>query len=237
MRRTRLFIESADSGRRGGGRRGRDHGPAARLEPAQARRRDPPVPGPGRGRAGAGRGGSRPGARARPSPRAPQRDDRRGPGRSRRRADVPAGHGAAAAAAGAPGPGGPDDVRGGDPRAAPVRAARAAPVEPGDPARRPRRPGLRRLVLPERIAARLRELRSSGRSELLSATLAALHEAGWPLRPLAEALGISKQAVQARVRRRGPGAELAASQRGDAASLRRRSRSGGWPARPGCGRT
>jgi len=57
-------------------------------------------------------------------------------------------------------------------------------------------------VLPERIATRLRELRSSGRSELLSATLAALHEAGWPLRPLAEALGISKQAVQARVRRR-----------------------------------
>ncbi|HEX5300979.1 MAG TPA: hypothetical protein VFW50_28705, partial [Streptosporangiaceae bacterium] len=55
------------------------------------------------------------------------------------------------------------------------------------------------LVLPERLAARLRELRSSGRSELLSATLAALHEAGWPLRPLAEALGISKQAVQARV--------------------------------------
>jgi len=58
------------------------------------------------------------------------------------------------------------------------------------------------LVLPERIAARLRELRSSGRSEMLSTTLAALHEAGWPLRPLAEALGISKQAVQARVRRR-----------------------------------
>jgi antitoxin component of RelBE/YafQ-DinJ toxin-antitoxin module len=57
-------------------------------------------------------------------------------------------------------------------------------------------------VLPERIAARLRELRSSGRSESLSTTLAALHEAGWPLRPLAEALGISKQAVQARVRRR-----------------------------------
>jgi antitoxin component of RelBE/YafQ-DinJ toxin-antitoxin module len=71
------------------------------------------------------------------------------------------------------------------------------------------------LVLPERIAARLRELRSSGRSELLSATLAALHEAGWPLRPLAEALGISKQAVQARVRRlaeigRGVGREVAA---------------------------
>ena len=64
-----------------------------------------------------------------------------------------------------------------------------------------------RLVLPDRIAARLRELRASGRSELLSATLAALNEAGWPLRPLAEALGISRQAVQARVRRRSP-AEL-----------------------------
>ena len=61
-----------------------------------------------------------------------------------------------------------------------------------------------RLVLPERIAARLCELRSSGRSELLSATLAALNEAGWPLRPLADALGISRQAVQARVRRRAP---------------------------------
>jgi antitoxin component of RelBE/YafQ-DinJ toxin-antitoxin module len=55
--------------------------------------------------------------------------------------------------------------------------------------------------LPERVAARLRELRSSGRSELLSGTLAALNDAGWPLRSLAEALGISRQAVQARVRR------------------------------------
>jgi DNA-binding transcriptional MocR family regulator len=55
--------------------------------------------------------------------------------------------------------------------------------------------------LPERVAARLRELRSSGRSELLSGTLAALTEAGWPLRSLAEALGVSRQAVQARVRR------------------------------------
>jgi antitoxin component of RelBE/YafQ-DinJ toxin-antitoxin module len=64
-----------------------------------------------------------------------------------------------------------------------------------------------KLVLPDRIAARLRELRSSGRSEVLSATLAALNEAGWPLRPLADALGISRQAVQARVRRRAP-AEL-----------------------------
>jgi antitoxin component of RelBE/YafQ-DinJ toxin-antitoxin module len=63
------------------------------------------------------------------------------------------------------------------------------------------------LVLPDRVAVWLRELRSSGRSELLSATLAALSEAGWPLRPLAEALGISKQAVQRRIRRRVP-AEL-----------------------------
>ena len=55
--------------------------------------------------------------------------------------------------------------------------------------------------LPERVAARLRELRSSGRSELLSGTLAGLTEAGWPLRSLAEALGVSRQAVQARVRR------------------------------------
>jgi len=62
-------------------------------------------------------------------------------------------------------------------------------------------------VLPDRIAARLRELRSSGHSELLSATLTALREAGWPLRPLAEALGISKQAVQRRIRDRVP-AEL-----------------------------
>jgi antitoxin component of RelBE/YafQ-DinJ toxin-antitoxin module len=57
-------------------------------------------------------------------------------------------------------------------------------------------------VVPEGMAARLRELRSSGRSELLSATLATFTEAGWPLRSLAEALGISRQAVQARVRRR-----------------------------------
>ena len=80
------------------------------------------------------------------------------------------------------------------PAGPPVAGASRPPVPP-------------RLVLPERIAARLRELRSSGRSEMLSATLAALNEAGWPLRPLAEALGISRQAVQARVRRRAP-AEL-----------------------------
>jgi predicted HicB family RNase H-like nuclease len=63
-----------------------------------------------------------------------------------------------------------------------------------------------KLVLPDRIAARLRELRATGHSDLLSATLAALNEAGWPLRPLADALGISRQAVQARVRRRGAAA-------------------------------
>jgi antitoxin component of RelBE/YafQ-DinJ toxin-antitoxin module len=83
-------------------------------------------------------------------------------------------------------------TRGGDPPEPPAH---------GGPARPPVPP-----QLPERIAARLRELRSSGRSELLSATLAALSEAGWPLRPLAEALGISRQAVQARVRRRIPAA-------------------------------
>ena len=79
-----------------------------------------------------------------------------------------------------------------------VRARGPEPAQGGDPAE---------PVLPERTAKRLRELRSTGRSELLSATLAALSEAGWPLRPLAEALGISRQAVQARVRRRTP-AEL-----------------------------
>jgi hypothetical protein len=64
-----------------------------------------------------------------------------------------------------------------------------------------------RPVLPEGTAARLRELRVSGRSGVLSATLAALHGDGWPLTVLAEALGISKQAVQARIRRPVP-AEL-----------------------------
>jgi predicted HicB family RNase H-like nuclease len=42
---------------------------------------------------------------------------------------------------------------------------------------------------------------------VLSATLGALHGAGWPLPALAEALGISRQAVQARIRQRVP-AEL-----------------------------
>ncbi len=56
------------------------------------------------------------------------------------------------------------------------------------------------LTLPAPIAAYLRNLRKSGDSDLLSATLARLHEVGWPLRPLADALGISRQAVQARIR-------------------------------------
>jgi antitoxin component of RelBE/YafQ-DinJ toxin-antitoxin module len=75
---------------------------------------------------------------------------------------------------------------------------KVVPVRGGELAREERA----RPVLPDRVAARLRELRASGRSELLSATLAALAEAGWPLRSLAEALGISRQAVQARARRR-----------------------------------
>ncbi|MGH3288407.1 MAG: hypothetical protein ACRDPD_27620, partial [Streptosporangiaceae bacterium] len=73
-------------------------------------------------------------------------------------------------------------------------AARDAAPAAGEPPR-----------LPERVAARLRELRSAGHSELLSATLAALSEAGWPLRSLADALGVSKQAVQRRIRRGAPG--------------------------------
>jgi antitoxin component of RelBE/YafQ-DinJ toxin-antitoxin module len=80
--------------------------------------------------------------------------------------------------------------RGGPPGDPPGHGGLPAPHTPGPPR------------LPERVAARLRELRSSGRSELLSGTLAALNEAGWPLRSLGEALGISRQAVQARVRRR-----------------------------------
>ena len=56
-------------------------------------------------------------------------------------------------------------------------------------------------ALPEHVAARLRDLRSAGRSEALSGTLAELHQRGWPLPQLARALGVSKQAVQARIRR------------------------------------
>ena len=62
------------------------------------------------------------------------------------------------------------------------------------------------LTLPAPTAAYLRNLRKSGDSDLLSATLARLHEVGWPLRPLADALGISRQAVQARIRQPVPSA-------------------------------
>lgn len=58
-----------------------------------------------------------------------------------------------------------------------------------------------RIALPEQLTARLRELRTAGRSDALSAALAALHQSGWPLTPLARALGVSKQAIQARIRR------------------------------------
>jgi hypothetical protein len=60
--------------------------------------------------------------------------------------------------------------------------------------------GVGDLALPDQVASYLRDLRKSGQSDLLSATLGRLHEVGWPLRPLATALGISRQAVQARVR-------------------------------------
>jgi predicted HicB family RNase H-like nuclease len=88
--------------------------------------------------------------------------------------------------------------------AAPAGAATsdrpAAPAAPAElPAARP--------ALPDGTVLRLRELRASGRSGVLSATLAALHADGWPLPVLAEALGISRQAVQARIRQRVP-AEL-----------------------------
>ncbi len=55
------------------------------------------------------------------------------------------------------------------------------------------------LVLPDHLADYLCSLRECGHSDLLSATLARLHDVGWPLRPLAAALGISRQAVQARI--------------------------------------
>ena len=60
--------------------------------------------------------------------------------------------------------------------------------------------GVGDLALPDQVASYLRDLRESGQSDLLSATVARLHDVGWPLRPLATALGISRQAVQARVR-------------------------------------
>jgi len=68
--------------------------------------------------------------------------------------------------------------------------------------RRRREVGTRQvdLTLPSDISDNLQVLRAEGRGKLLSATLAHLHDIGWPLRTLADALGISRQAVQARVR-------------------------------------
>ncbi len=60
------------------------------------------------------------------------------------------------------------------------------------------------LVLPDQVAGYLCDLRASGHSDMLSATLARLRDVGWPLRPLAVALGISRQAVQARIRQAVP---------------------------------
>jgi hypothetical protein len=97
---------------------------------------------------------------------------------------------------------GPD--RTGPDRTGPVPAPREAPNAPG--AAKTAGPvttavaRMADLALPDEVAVLLRDLRSSGQSELLSGTLAALHDTGWPLRPLAAALGISRQAVLARVR-------------------------------------
>jgi predicted HicB family RNase H-like nuclease len=86
----------------------------------------------------------------------------------------------------------------------PVTGRSAIPAAPPHN-QSPRRPDTApRPLLPEDTAARLRALRASGRSGVLSATLAALHEAGWPLPALAEALGVSRQAIQVRVRQKVP---------------------------------
>lgn len=83
-------------------------------------------------------------------------------------------------------------------RGLPVPAEPPAPAGPGPAITAVASPA--DLVLPDHIAGYLRGLRESGQSDLLSATLARLHDVGWPLRPLAVALGISRQAVQARTR-------------------------------------
>jgi len=79
--------------------------------------------------------------------------------------------------------------------------------------RAPADTGSRVRELPEQVVVWLRELRAAGRSQALSAALAELHRRGWPLDRLAKALGVSKQAVQARVRRgvRSPGGATPAS--------------------------
>jgi antitoxin component of RelBE/YafQ-DinJ toxin-antitoxin module len=83
-----------------------------------------------------------------------------------------------------------------------VPARRPAPAGPGAATTAVASPA--DLALPDHIAGYLRGLRESGQSDLLSATLARLHGVGWPLRPLAAALGISRQAVQARTRQQVP---------------------------------
>jgi hypothetical protein len=88
------------------------------------------------------------------------------------------------------------DPAGGDPDG---DAVEAGPVTGGGPATTAV-VGVGDLALPDQVASYLRDLRKNGQSDLLSATLAQLHDVGWPLRPLATALGISRQAVQARVR-------------------------------------
>jgi antitoxin component of RelBE/YafQ-DinJ toxin-antitoxin module len=87
-------------------------------------------------------------------------------------------------------------------------SASPVPLDPLDMLASPEPPGPPAApALPAETAARLRELRASGRSGVLSATLSALHADGWPLPTLAEALGVSRQAIQARIRQRVP-AEL-----------------------------
>lgn len=99
-----------------------------------------------------------------------------------------------------PGADGPHaEGRPGEGRSGEGRSGEGRPVEGRSPEGRP--------GLPEHTAARLRELRTSGRSGVLSATLAALHADGWPLAALADALGVSRQAIAVRVRQRVP-AEL-----------------------------
>lgn len=87
--------------------------------------------------------------------------------------------------------------------AAPEKTA-AAPSPQRVPGPRTAVASVADLVLPEKMAVYLRDLRSGGHSDLLSATLGKLHDAGWPLRPLAAALGISRQAVLARIRQQIP---------------------------------
>jgi hypothetical protein len=92
---------------------------------------------------------------------------------------------------------GPAGSAAADPPAAPELFA---PPEPAGPPRATTAvASAADLVLPDHVSAYLRDLRESGHSELLSAALGRLHEEGWPLRPLAAALGISRQAVQARI--------------------------------------